>query len=64
METRREKPTGSSLEKMMDVVEKDLEDLGVQDWREIMKDRDLVMAAKTLGELGKPEKEEEEATHF
>jgi hypothetical protein len=39
----------------MDVVEKDLEDLGAQNWREIVLDRDkwddLVMAAKTLGEL-------------
>jgi hypothetical protein len=39
----------------LDVVEKDLEDLGVQDWREIVQDRDkwsdLVMAAETLGEL-------------
>jgi hypothetical protein len=32
-----------------------MEDLGVQDWREIVQDRDkwndLVMAAKNLGEL-------------
>jgi len=35
-------------------VEKDLEDLGVQNWREIVQDcdrwNDLVIAAKTLGE--------------
>jgi hypothetical protein len=37
----------------MNVVEKDLEDLGIQDWREIVQDRekwsDLLM--ETLGEL-------------
>jgi len=36
-------------------VEKDLEDLGAQNWRGIVQDRDkwddLVMTAKTLGEL-------------
>lgn len=37
----------------MDVVEKDLNDLGGQDWREFVQDHDkwsdLLMAAKTLG---------------
>lgn len=39
----------------MNVVEKDLEDLGAQNWREILQNRDkwsnFVMAAKTLGEI-------------
>ena len=49
------RPRGRIRKRWMDVVEKDLEDLGVKDWREIVQDRekwnDLVMAAKTLGEL-------------
>jgi hypothetical protein len=38
----------------LDVVEEDLERLGVQEWREVVQDRekwrDIVMAAKTLKE--------------
>jgi hypothetical protein len=49
------RPRGRPRKRWMDVVEKDLEDLGAQNWREIVQDRDkwddLVMAAKTLGEL-------------
>ena len=49
------RPRGRPRKICLDVVEKDLEDLGVQDWREIVQDRDkwsdLVMAAETLGEL-------------
>jgi len=36
LETRREKTTDHPRKRWMDVVEKDLEDLGVQDWREIV----------------------------
>ncbi|KAL4147798.1 hypothetical protein QTP88_002147 [Uroleucon formosanum] len=49
------RPRGRPWKRWVDVVEKDLEDLGAQNWREIVQDRDkwgdLVMAAKTLGEL-------------
>lgn len=49
------RPRGHPRKRWLDVVEKDLEDLGVQNWREIVQDRDtwsdLVMVAKTLGEL-------------
>jgi len=56
LEAGRKKAKGASPRKRwLDVVEKDLEDLGAQNWREIVQDRDkrsdLVMAAKTLGEL-------------
>jgi hypothetical protein len=49
------RPLSRPRKRWMDVVEKDLEDLGLQNWWEIVQDRDkwddLVMAAKTLGEL-------------
>lgn len=49
------KPWGRPRKRWMDIVEKDLENLGVQDWREFVQERDkwgdLVRAAKTLGEL-------------
>lgn len=43
----RKRPSGRSRNKWMDVIEKDLENLGAQNWREIVQDRykwsDLVM---------------------
>ncbi|KAL5236802.1 hypothetical protein ACI65C_004212 [Semiaphis heraclei] len=46
-------PWGRPRKRWMDVVEKGLEDFGVQDWREIVKDRDkwsdFLKAVKTLG---------------
>lgn len=49
------RPRGRPWKRWMDVVEKVLEDLGAQNWKEIVQDRDkwadLVMVAKTLGEL-------------
>jgi hypothetical protein len=49
------RPGGRPRKRWMDVMEKDLEDLGAQNWRELVQDRDkwddLVMAAKTLGKL-------------
>jgi len=48
------RPRGRPRKRWIDVVERDLDDLGVWNWREIVQDRDrwndLVMAAKTLGE--------------
>lgn len=45
----------------IDVVEKDLENLGAPDWMEIVQNRvnksDLVMAVKTHEELLRPEEE-------
>lgn len=49
------RPRGRPQERWMDVVVKDLEDLGAHNWREIVQERDkwrnLVMAGKALGEL-------------
>lgn len=48
------RPRGRPRKRWMDVVEEDLERLGVQEWREIVQNheqwRDIVMAAKTLRE--------------
>jgi len=47
------RPRGRPRKRWIDVVEKDLEVLGVRNWREIVQDgdrrNDLVMVAKTLG---------------
>jgi len=49
------KPRGRPRKIWMDVVEKDLEDLGTQNWSKMIQDRDkwsdFVMTAKTLGKL-------------
>jgi hypothetical protein len=46
------RPRGRPRKRWLDVVEEDLERLGVQEWREVVQDRekwrDIVMAAKTL----------------
>jgi hypothetical protein len=48
------RPRGRPRKRWIDVVEKDLKSLGIEDWREVVQDRDrwrsVVMAAKTLRE--------------
>lgn len=51
----RKRPRGRPRKRWLDLVEEDLKDLGVQEWREFVQDRerwrDVVMAAKTLLQL-------------